>query len=262
MLACLACASFAIADERVTRMTQRVSQEAAAFSKSAPHFLTQETLRQRALSPKGWQQREVVSEYGYSALNAQPQAIHEFRRVISVDGKNIEKPEKALDALARNITATDDHGRRALLKQFEKYGLVGAAADFGQLILLFGPGRIDRYEFRFSGQKDGVAAFAYKQLDGTDTVTIYEGGKRIRQSLSGEIWVRAADYLPLRITLRTDRGDGLSAVRDEASVVYSLNPANVLLPAGIEHRELRGGSVVVENHFTYLPFHAFGVASE
>src|SRR5579871_2275961 len=142
------------ADDLTNRMTERVSEEAAAFVKIAPEMLGTETLRQRVVKPPSrfhpragaaattrppleWQEREVVSEYAFSQFGGSDGAIHELRQVISVDGKKVAEPKKAQAALAAAMTAKDDAQKRAMLKEFEKYGLTSAVTDFGQLLLLF-----------------------------------------------------------------------------------------------------------------------------
>ena len=76
--------------------------------------------------------------------------------------------------------------------------------------------------------------------------------------IGGEVWVRENTFIPVRITLATEQGQ----VREEASVDYSMSPYGALLPFWTEHRELRGGKVVVENKFSYTDFHKFDAASQ
>jgi hypothetical protein len=177
--------------------------------------------------------------------------------------------KKAQDALARAITASDDAQKRALLKEFEKYGLNGAATDFGQLLLLFTRRDIERYEFsprpaRMIGY-DRALVFAYKQLDGPEALTLFEemkNGKTRRMRLEGEIRVREADFVPMEITLVAQEGDRPEVVREEAAVSYKMSSYGALLPVSTEHRELRNGKVVAENQFHYTDFHKFGASSD
>src|SRR5579872_7285526 len=91
----------------------RVSEEAEIFRRVAPQTLSEETLQQRSLKPPPrfrprmgagvgaappppeYQTREIVSEYSYAALADSAGALHEFRQVISVDGRRVSTPEKA-----------------------------------------------------------------------------------------------------------------------------------------------------------------------
>lgn len=152
-------------DDLTKKMTARVSEEAEAFERLAPEVLGEETLHQRSMKPAGrfhprignsattapkpeWQERTIVSEYGLTAFTgADATSLHEIRQVTSVDGKKIEDTKKAQAALAKAITATDDARKKQLLKQFEKYGLVGAVTDYGQALLLFTRRSMERYEF-------------------------------------------------------------------------------------------------------------------
>ncbi len=262
------------ADERTQRLAVRLAEEAAAFQRLAPQVLGTETLEQRAQKPPRrfgirigkaatgprpaeWQSRTIVSEYGFSAF-ASDGSVHELRQVTSVDGRAVKN--KGPEALARIIVADDDSRKRELLRQFEEHGLRGAVTDFGPLLLLFAPPSIARYEFSYLGQTrlDNVPAtvFSYKQIDGPNALTVFEGGVANSFSIAGEIWVRA-DYLPLKITLASTSGN----VRQEASVDYALSRFGALLPAATHHRELRAGVLQAENNFSYSNFKRFGASA-
>jgi hypothetical protein len=283
LLAILFIAKSLLADEQTQKMTERVSEEAEAFRKIAVEVLGTEKLHQAAMKPPSrfhpragttppapqWKERDLVSEYGFARFAGDSGSIHELRQVTSVDGKKVEETKKAQTALAKAITATDDARKKEAMKQLEKYGLTGAVTDFGQLLLLFTRRDIERYEFTFKGAMmmgyDRALVFSYKQLDGPEAVTLVEENRndRVRRlRMEGEIRVRASDYVPLQITLSAHEGDGPAAVREEAAVNYSMSPFGALLPASTEHRELRGGKVVAENHFTYAGFHKFGASSD
>ena len=274
-----------LADEQTQKMTARVSEEAEAFQKLAPEVLGVETLHQRAQKPRSrfrpragaaavtppppeWKQRDIVSEYGFAMFGNDPSALHELRQVVSVDGRKIDDTKKAQDQLAKAITASDDIRKKEVLKQFEKYGLVGAVTDFGQLILLFTRRELERYEFLPNGARTlgetKVLVFSYKQLDGPEGLTLIEGNKgdRVRHlRVEGEIWVRAEDDFPMRITLAASQGDGATALREEASVDYVMSSFGAVLPTATFHRELHAGRVTAENRFTYSDFRKFGASS-
>jgi hypothetical protein len=269
------------ADEQTQKMTARVSEEAEAFRKIAIEVLGTEKLHQAAMKPPArfhprtgtappapqWKERDLVCEYAFAALAGESGSIHELRQVLSVDGHKVEESKKAQAALAKAITAADDVRKKDAMKQLEKYGLTGGVTDFGQLLLLFGRREIERYEFTFKGASnigyDRALVFAYKQLDGPETVTLVDKNDRIEHlSIEGEIRVRASDFLPLQVTLTTHKGDGPAALREEAAVTYAMSPFGALLPASVEHRELRGGKVVAENRFSYSDFHKFGASSD
>ncbi len=189
--------------------------------------------------------------------------------MVAVDGRKVEDTKKAQDALAKVITASDDARKKEMLKQFEKYGLSGAVTDFGQVILLFVRRGIERYEFTERGTKlvgdTPVRTLAYKQLDGPEALTLIEANKKDqleRLSIEGEIWVRADNYVPVRITMAASRGDGPAAIREEAAVDYAMSQYGAVLPVSTTHRELHGGKVTVENHFSYTEFRKFGASSD
>lgn len=269
------------------KMLARVSEEADAFRRLAPSLLGTETLEQKARkptprfrprvgagarspSPVLWQDRQIVSEYGFVTLAGEEETLHELRRVVSVDGHPVED-KKSEDSLAKIIALKDDQRERELLKEFEKYGLVGAVTDFGPLLMLFTPRDIEHFEFSPRGTQTLGATralvFHYSQIDGAELLTIFETkdkdhGKPHRLRVQGELWVRADNYLPLRITVAVGEGQGASTVREEASVDYTPTQFGVLVPAAVDHKELAGGQLMIQNSFIYKNFHKFGADSE
>lgn len=275
------------ADDRTQQLVARLSHEADAFRKIAPDLVGQETLFQRALKPpKGgfrirvgasarnppqpvWQKRTLLSEYSFAAFAGEGGALHELRRVTAVDGRTVQDARKAQQELAAIVTAADDKRKKELLEQFEKYGLVGAVTDFGQLLLLFNSNDVLHYEFtyrRVANQGNArLLVFGYQQIDGPEGLTVIDArrGKNPQtMRIGGEVWVRETNFIPVRITLVTGQGEGPELMREEASVDYAMSPYGVLLPFWTEHRELRGGKVVAENKFSYADFHKFDAASE
>jgi hypothetical protein len=283
----MALSLFAADQTPTQQMIARLSEEADAFRRIAPSLLGHETLEQKAHKPQPrfrprigkdakspppvvWQDRQIVSEYGFAAFAGEAEeSLHELRRVISVDGRSVADSKKGEDSLARIIALKDDQREKELLKDFAKYGLVGAAVDFGPLLMLFTPREIEHYEFTLRGPQVLGAAkalvFRYMQIDGPELLTIFEGssgGKPHRMKVQGEIWVRQDNFLPLRITVGVGEGQGATAVREEGSVDYSTTPFGTLAPSSVDHKELRGGQLMVQNSFLYSDFHKFGADTD
>jgi len=270
------------ADERTQKLIEALSKQADAFQRIAPQMLGRETLRQRVLKspprfrprigetaknpPKaGWRERDIVSEYGFVAVGDKRE-LHEMRRVTAVDGRKVEGEKQAEESLAQLVTAADDQRKRLALKQLEKYGLHGAAADFGQLLLLFSRHDVERYEFTFASSEQGdglpLTVFRYKQLDGPEALTVFEGEKALRLRVEGEVWVRSDNYLPVRIKLLARQNDSGEGLREEATVQYAMSTYGVVLPASVEQQELREGQVTSESKFVYTNFHQFQTSSD
>jgi hypothetical protein len=276
------------ADERTQQLVARLSQEADAFRKLAPNVVGQETLFQRAVKPsKGglhirvgagaqktaepvWQEKRLLSEYSFASFSGEGGAIHELRRITAVDGRKLQDSRKAQEELAAVVTAADDKRKKELLVQFEKYGLVGAVTDFGQLILLFTSSDVVHYEFTYRRTENRgnahLLVFGYQQIDGPEGLTLIDGrqsGAARNVRIGGEVSVQENNFLPVRITLAAGAGDGVDAeIREEASVDYAMSPFGALLPFWTEHRERRGGKVVAENQFSYAEFRKFDAASD
>jgi hypothetical protein len=275
-------------DDVTKKMMARVSEEAEAFQRLAPEVLGEETLHQRSMKPAArfrprignavttapkteYQERTIVSEYGFTALSgeADSSSLHELRQVTSVDGKKIEDKKKAQAALAAVITAKDDARKKTLLKQFEKYGLLGAVTDYGQALLLFTRRNMERYEFSTKGENwlNGarVLVFGYRQLDGPETVTLIEERnndqvKHLR--IEGELWVRSDNFVPVRIIMAATGGLEQERVKEDAAIDYAMSPYGAVLPLKTEHRETRGGKIAAENQFVYANFKKFGASSD
>ena len=276
------------ADDLTKKMTARVSEEAEAFQRLAPEVLGEETLHQRSMKPPHrfrprignavneapkaeYQERTIISEYGFTLLGGDggEKTLHEIRQVTSVDGKKIQDSKKAQAALAKAITANDDGRKEALLKQFEKYGLLGAVTDYGQALLLFTRRNIARYEFTnqgvnfLNGQK--LLVFGFRQIDGPEAVTLIEEKRnnRVRDlRIEGQIWVRSDNFVPLRIIMRAHQNWSTDPVWEDASIDYAMSPYGALLPVKTEHRETRAGKITAENNFEYTNFKKFGASSD
>jgi hypothetical protein len=282
----LCCAARLHADERTQRLAARLSEEASAFQHIATQVLGEEVLHQRALKPPPrfrprignaakeppkptLQQREIVSEYSFATLSGESGEVHELRQVISVDGRKISDAAKAQENLAKVVTSSSDERKKQLLKDFERHGLIGAATDFGQLILLFAPREILKYEFTFKRQERRGAAillvFGYKQIDGEQPLTLIEARRQDamrKLPVEGEVWVWESSFQPVKITLTASQGEGAQSVREEAAVEYTMSSYGALLPVSTEHREIRAGEVVAENVFNYRDFKKFGASSD
>jgi hypothetical protein len=260
------------ADEHTQNLVERLAREADAFQKIAPEVVGRETLHQRALSAGRfkirvgdpvWREREIVSEYGFALLGGQE--LHEVRQVTSVDGKRVAAESQAQEALGKLVAGNDDQRKKRALQQLEKYGLQGAATDFGQILLLFSRINSERYEITASGPRllgtVPTEVFLYRQLDGPQALTLFREHSAAapqRLSVQGEIWAREADGLPVRITMTaTDDTKGRS-LREEATVDYAMSEFGTLLPVETTQRELHSGEEVAENKFSYSDFHRFG----
>ncbi len=276
------------ADDVTKKMMARVSEEAEAFQRLAPEVLGEETLHQRSMKPTPrfrprvgngvttapkavYQERTIVSEYGFTAFSGEGDAasLHELRQVISVDGKKVSDAKKAQAALAKAITANDDGRKKALLKQFEKYGLLGAVTNYGQALLLFTRRNMERYEFTAKGSNwlngEKALVFGYRQIDGPEAVTLIEEKKNDQvkhMRIEGELWVRSDSYVPVRIIMQASLAGEQDQVKEDAAIDYAMSAYGALLPVKTEHRETRGGKIAAENEFVYSNFKKFGASSD
>lgn len=239
----------------------RIADQAEAFRRIAPTVLAEETLEQRVkLVPESTDFiiHNVISEYGYGGVPESPKSIHEIRKVISSDGRQVTTTAKARQAMTLGLHTADDKLKKRLLEDFEKHGLRGAVTDFGQLILLFSARHRKDYEFEQMGEKligtDKVLVLEYKQVGGTSGVTLFRGNAETKEPIRGQILVRKTDGMPLRITMISVATMPDGAVKDELTVDYEESPLGCILPAAVIHREYLKDVMMSENTFRYGPF--------
>ncbi len=258
--------------EPLSGLLRRVAEEAETYRGMAPRAIARETLQQRAavvegrLRPQTRQPtREIVSEYGLGELKESPGVLHEFRRVVSVDGRPVAGAEKARHALTLGLTSSGERARKRLLEDFARHTLAGAVTDLGPLILLFSKRRLADYDFQARGETAVGAerglAVAYRQTAGSQSITFFEGRRVVHAPVAGELLLRA-DGVPLRITLTATRDSGGKQVSDEVAVEYVPHPRGFLAPASALHRQRHNGRVMVENSFSYTRFQIFTADTE
>jgi hypothetical protein len=256
-------------DARVIQALPEIARQASAFWHSAPDYMAHETLSQKALTlPKRrlrigasavepphpeLAHREIISYYALSSFRATPEALHEFRQIVSVDGHTTN--EGGRDKLLTALTTQDDSAKKALVAEFEKTSLAVAATDFGQLILLFTKANLAKYTFDSRGSAlvgaDRALVIDFRQSAGAEALRVSEPGKEVREPLTGQLWVRESDFVPLRITLNTSRREGSKKIRDEARVDYDPKPDGTVLPVSVVYRRFVDDELFVEGIYQY-----------
>ena len=141
-----------------------------------------------------WHAGAAVSEYGFE-IDAK--GVHERRKIVRSSGGPDAKP---------------------------------TVNDAGQLLLLFEPATIGRYEFRHTRTAyvgpQAADVFEYRQVEGPDTLTIGEHQKKAHTRTHGEVWVDSAGFRLLRVTMETERHD----IRDHIEVDYVYTAAGAPMP--------------------------------
>jgi hypothetical protein len=262
------------ADPRLSDALYRVSREAGQLWQTAPNFIGRELVTQKAVArsqpkfrpfsgalPEGSEpkeqvlNREIVSFYALAAFKGSPEALKEFRQIVSIDGRNLAEDEETTRAeFAATLASADNTRLQALRTQFEKNCLAGAAIDFGQLMLLFTKPNLEKYTFRAGGDgrvgADTALIIEFEQQTGRESLHISEGRRKLNAKLTGEIWVRQGDWLPLRIVLNSRRMRDRMEVRDEARVDYAVT-SGALLPASLVYRHYLDQNLAFESIHRY-----------
>src|SRR5260370_40267015 len=80
------------------------------------------------------------------------------------------------------------------------------ATDFGQLLLLFSRANLERYEITYLGARLVAPVrrqtLRYKQVDGLEALTLFQGGQTQSLSVAGEIRARESDGVLARVRLQ------------------------------------------------------------
>jgi hypothetical protein len=263
---------------------RRTAEEADALERNITRTITQESLEQRAQLPPSrfrprigkdatvapkprLQVRRIVSEYSVGTLQETGSSdLHEFRQVISVDGRTVQSVESARHALSLGIQSRDDRARKRMLEDFAKHGLVDVATDYGLILLDFTPrgmGNLDIApiaEARIGA--DAVQVFAWRQKTSAGGELEFHGRQVVRQALEGRLWVRKSDGLPLRVDAWAQYADGQHRIRDEATVDYVQSSHGFLTPVSVLHRHLVDAQPITENLYRYEPFRMFSSDAE
>jgi len=248
----------------LAQLLKRVAEQAEIFRKTAPGILSEETLSQKSRDPAAgkYVTHEVTSVYGYGGLPEAPTVIHEIRKVISVDGKQVTSAAKARQSMEAGLKSGDDSLKKKLLVDFEKHGLRGAVTDFGQVILLFSARRQKDYEFE-QGQEtvigmDRAMVLKYKQVGGTGGVTVFRGAGTEKKPLEGELTVRESDGIPLRVTMTAVHSSDEGDTKDTLQVDYVETALGCVAPTSVVHQEYFKTALLAENSFRYGPFRRIG----
>ena len=262
-------------DAGLTEALTEVARAATTFWHLAPDYVARETLDEKALTlPKRrlragasaveppqpeFGHREIVSYYALSSFRSAPEALHEFREMVSVDGQNLTGANGA-DQLRIILNGGDDKAKKGLLERFEKTSLAVAATDFGQLILLFTKANQVKYNFRAQGSAlagaDRALIVDFSQSAGAEALRVAEAGKEMREPLTGQIWIREAGFMLLRITLRTAHLERSRTIRDEARVDYEPKADGMILPVSIVYRRFVNDDLHVEAIYRYSDWQA------
>ena len=260
-------------DPRLDQALAAIARAAAQLLETAPRFGSQETLKQKAIvtprrtpaadpgnragpaqAPDRTNDRQILSAYALCGRGPHPQSLQEIRVVYESQGKTILPRAKAWAEL-KEAALTNFALRPELRGEFERESLGETAVDFGQLLLLFQKTSLPKYTFALLKSElvgaDAALVISFAQQSGAASLHLNEAGKRSQARLEGQIWVRATDYLPLRIILRAERDRKKVRLRDEVHVDYELHQGATLLPASVSHRRYLDDQLRAENIYQY-----------
>ncbi len=263
----LTLAAAADADARVPRLIQALGEDVRNFLQVSTRLVSEETLQHATRDEHGeWKRHTVVSQYSFASPREESRAVREIRQVQAVDGKPL-KNNRGLEAVASAVAAGSDKEKLKLLEQWERFGIKTVATDLGQLLLLFSPEGIVNYEFRFQARRfvgtAPVLVFAYSQIDGPGSMTVFKDGAVQKPKLTGEVWVDEKNYRLLRVALHTHvPAEKKLLARQDLIVDYAWWPAGCVMPVSALHREYVNGALRVENRYEYAAYKTFAALNK
>jgi hypothetical protein len=261
----------------------RAAEEADAMAQNIPKTLSIETLDQRSAHvptrfrprfgsaavppPTRSTVRQVVSEYSVGTLQETDSSdLHEFRQVISVDGRTLQTEASARHTLSLGMNSPSDRIRKRMLEQFARYGLVDIAADYGLILLEFTRRGWGNLQFAPAGEArlstSAALVLGWKQRSTAGGELEFRGRRAMYQSLEGRLWMRKSDGLPLRVEAWAELQDSGHTVRDQASVEYVMSSHGFLTPISVIHRHSVDGQIMTENLYSYQPFKMFSAEAD
>jgi hypothetical protein len=281
LLSLLLTAGFA--DPQIEGLLARVSEEAEVFRRTAVKLIAQETLRQRALQPPPrfrpragqaatqpppivYRTREIVSEYSYGVLRDSPGSLHEFRQVLSVDGRPVSAPARARRKLLAGLSSPDDRARQSMLEEFARYTLRGAATDFGPALLLFAPGRMGDYRFEAAGKArvgaEPALILRFRQTGGPGPSPYSKPGRSFAMRWKANSGCARPTACPCASSSGANASQGPDTLSDHATIEYAPAPFGVLVPVSVVRRLHAGELLLEEDVFRYSPFRMFAADAE
>ncbi len=211
--------------------------------------------------PEEFQTHEVVSAYRFGTKPGST-GFHEIRAITMIDGK---PPVDAnpRHAMTLGLQRPDDGAKKELLENLEQDRLVGAAADFGPMLLLFTESGQRGYRFKVLGAerlgRDPAYVLGYRQVSGPGAVAEFREREEVLHAAQGKIWFRQSDLLPLRITFEADEVVAPKFIlRNEADITYRPTPYG-LAPELVLHRQYLNQDLLVENRFTYSAYNGMSI---
>jgi hypothetical protein len=271
------------ADPTINDILVRIGEEVEVFLSKARNIVGQELLdhKGRAEAPRfrlrvgkaaqeapplRYLTRQVQSEYGFSSFKEKPDVLHEFRKVVAVDGRRVVDASKARQTLAVNMRSQDDRELRRMLQEFQRFGTATANTDFGLMLLLFHPRALASFEFSVARHAnlgaEPAIVLSYRQKPSEEGLNVYQGRELVRVPMQGEIWVRRDGLVPVRISMEaTSVIDNRKAVH-AAIVDYTMSARGVLLPATVHYTETVDKVLMTEDRYRYSDYRFFTAETE
>jgi hypothetical protein len=261
----------------LAELLEALSGTAANFASTAPGLAADETLDQRGrrgfieilkgkvptLKNSDIYLPEQFSEHHMKSRYSLTTALHENRSAVEIDGLNTNGLRGSDTRQIRHAMSMGvDDTRRQDLEDLENDRLEGAVTDFGPLIVLFSQKHLAEYSFSLAAPdkigEEPVLVINYRQTAGNQGLTVFEKRTAEREQVSGTVWFRERDLLPLRITMTTHKALAKSfSVETEASVDYMPSKYG-LVPASVSHREYLNMRLLVENDLHYSNYRHTG----
>jgi hypothetical protein len=253
-----------------------LSRHAETFRQRAHRVVSEEKLLQRsyALPPHPhfaigksagdlrahYLVQEVVSEYTIASLKGDTSGtLLETREILAKDGKPVQTPAEARKALLTDVSYGEERLRKKILSEFTRLGLLDVATDYGTILLAFtGAGMSDLTISPAGPAWVGIdEAYVFDWQQDRGGALEFRGRKVAHRPMSGRIWLRLSDGMPLRISAVISHSEPKHELQDDAAVEFAPSVAGCAMPVSVVHRHFVDGKILTENLYTYTPFRVF-----
>jgi hypothetical protein len=237
-------------------LRERMGEWAEYFLSKSPSYAAEETLFQTLYEKRGSSKRVITSDYLCVRMEGEARERWEFRDVLTVDGKEMQKPEKRAEKWPKIVAARLSKDIAALMEGPGKYLI--APEEFSGLALLVGrlaTRHQEKMNYFFAQDTSDAGSrnvlVGYRQVTGEGLLVV--DGKPVYPA--GQAWVDPDTGHVVRIEEEFEH----KQVRYWTAVEFAQAEAlDAWLPREITVRVFEKGRLTQESVYSYDNFRGIG----
>lgn len=237
-------------------LRERMGEWAEYFLSKSPSYAAEETLFQTLYEKRGSSKRVITSDYLCVRMEGEARERWEFRDVLTVDGKEMQKPEKRAEKWPKIVAARLSKDIAALMEGPGKYLI--APEEFSGLALLVGrlaTRHQEKMNYFFAQDTSDAGSrnvlVGYRQVTGEGLLVV--DGKPVYPA--GQAWVDPDTGHVVRIEEEFEH----KQVRYWTAVEFAQAEAlDAWLPREITVRVFDKGRLTQESVYSYDNFRGIG----